>query len=107
MDNTPFPPTISSSIPRPWPRLAWCSTWRIRHVVAIPPAGHSLAHKVARRSERAALARREAVAAQRWADVMPPCRIRMQAEKLADARYERAEAWFWLAGGDAAYAGGP
>ena len=27
--------------------------------------------------------------------------IKAQAERLADVKYELAEAWFWLAGGDA------
>ena len=105
MDNTRFAPTISSS-ERPWLRLVtpFCGWFAAPPVVAAPPAGHSLAHKVARRSERAALARREAVAAQRWADSMADHPLKQHAEKLADARYERAEAWFWLAGGDAAYA---
>ncbi len=102
MDNTRFAPTISSS-ERPWLRLVtpFCGWFAAPPVVAIQPAGHSRAHKVERRSAKAAEARAMYRAAQRWADSMADHPLKQQAEKLADVRYELAEAWFWLAGGDA------
>ena len=102
MDNTRFAPTLSSS-ERPWLRLVtplygWFAA---PPVVAAQPVGHSRAHKVARRSAKAEEARAMYRAAQLWVDLMPPCYFRDQAQKAADVKYELAEAWFWLAGGDA------
>ena len=102
MDNTPFAPTRSSS-ERPWLRLVtpFCGWFSAPPVVAIQPAGHSRAHKVERRSAKAAEARAMYRATQRWADSMADHPLKQHAEKLADVKYELAEVWFWLAGGDA------
>jgi hypothetical protein len=102
MDNTRFAPTLSSS-ERPWLRLVtplygWFAA---PPVVAAQPVGNSRAHKVARRSAKAEEARAMYRASQRWADSMADHPLKQQAEKLADVKYELAEAWFWLAGGDA------
>jgi hypothetical protein len=99
-DSLPIP---RSSSEHPWLRLVtplygWFAA---PPVVATQPVGHSRAHKVARRSAKADDARRVAAAAQRWADSMADHPLKQQAEKLADVKYELAEAWFWLAGGDA------
>ena len=99
-------PTPRSSSERPWLRLVVDSlhgwvTPAAPLARAVQPVGHSRAYKVARRSAKAAEARAMARAAEAWAALMPACAIRDQAEGLADVRYELAEAWFWLAGGDA------
>ena len=71
-------------------------------LVVTPPAPQPTraAIKARRRAERAQRARIVARSVQQWADTEPPERA-VAAQLTADAAYEIAEAWFWLAGGDA------